>query len=306
MKPAIEMRHLATFRVVATTLSFTRAAEALDYAQSSVTAQIQALEEDLGVLLFERLGKRILLTPAGQRLLPYAHQALQLMDEARAAVTQEAQPYGTLTVGAPETLCVYRLPPVLKEFRARCPRVHLVFHPTTTASQRRTLAEGEVDVGFLLDTAPPPEPFSAERLVSETLLVLAAPAHPLAGCATVVPRDLDDETIIVTESGCSYRRLFERSLAAAGATPATTMELGSVEAIKQCSMAGLGVTVLPKIAVAEELAQGQLVALPWAGPSFEMGTYVVWHRDKWLSPALQAFLELTRRMLAPPTAGQEL
>jgi DNA-binding transcriptional LysR family regulator len=84
------------------------------------------------------------------------------------------------------------------------------------------------------------------------------------------------------------------------------MELGSVEAIKQCAIAGMGVTVLPNIAVAEELAQDQLVALPWAGPSFEMATYVVWHRDKWLSPALQAFLDLTRRMLAPPTAGQEL
>jgi DNA-binding transcriptional LysR family regulator len=163
-----------------------------------------------------------------------------------------------------------------------------------------------VDVGFVLDTAPPPEPFISERLVSETLLVLAAPAHPLACRATVTPRDLDGETIIVTESGCSYRTLFERSLAAAGVTPATIMELGSVEAIKQCAIAAMGVTILPTIAVATEVAQGQLVALPWAGAAYEMATYVAWHQDKWLSPALQAFLELTREVLVPVTTGQGL
>src|SRR5688572_33360569 len=99
---AVELRQLETFRAVATGLSFTRAAAALGYAQSSVTAQIQALEAELGARLFDRLGRRIALTDAGERLLEYADRLLTLAAEARAALVDGAEPAGTLTVGAPE------------------------------------------------------------------------------------------------------------------------------------------------------------------------------------------------------------
>src|SRR5438046_264194 len=110
----MELRQLETFRVVATQLSFTRAAATLDYAQSSVTAQIQSLELELGVRLFDRLGRRVALTDAGERLLEYAERLLSLADEARAALADGAEPAGTLTIGAPETVMTYRLPSVLR------------------------------------------------------------------------------------------------------------------------------------------------------------------------------------------------
>src|SRR5215210_5308545 len=117
----MELRQLETFRAVAGPLSFTRAAVTLGYAQSSVTAQIQALEAELGVALFDRLGRRVALTEAGQRLLEYADRLLSLADEARAAVAEGAEPAGTLTVGAPETVLTYRLPRVLQRYRATFP-----------------------------------------------------------------------------------------------------------------------------------------------------------------------------------------
>lgn len=295
----MELRQLATFRLLATTLSFTRTANALGYVQSSVTAQIQALEEELGVPLFDRLGKRVALTDAGQQFLGYAERLLALAEEARAAVTG-AQVAGSLTISAPETLCTYRLPALLQQFRARYPQVRLTFRPGPVGELRRRISEGLVDVAFLLDAPLHAAGLQVEPLVTELLCVVAPPDHPLAGAPCVQPADLAGEAILLTEVGCTYREMFTRSLAAAGVYPTTTLEFSSIEAIKQCVMAGMGITVLPAVAVAAETEQGRLVALRWAAPNFQMVTQMVWHKDKWLSPALQALLNLSREVLAPP------
>src|SRR5215216_4831156 len=122
----MDLRQLKTFQTVAETLSFTRAAELLDYAQSSVTAQVRSLEDELGVRLFDRLGRRVRLTDSGDRLLEYAAKILNLADEARLAVSDSSEPSGQLIVAAPETLSTYRLPPLLKQYRALFPRVQLI------------------------------------------------------------------------------------------------------------------------------------------------------------------------------------
>jgi DNA-binding transcriptional LysR family regulator len=103
----MDFRQLMTFRLLATTLNFRQAAAALNYAQSTVSAQIQMLEEELGVSLFDRLGKRVIITDAGQRLVPYAEKLLVLAEETRTAVTGNGEPVGSLTISAPETLCTY-------------------------------------------------------------------------------------------------------------------------------------------------------------------------------------------------------
>src|SRR5262249_10652289 len=145
----MELRQLQTFRVLATTLSFTRTASLLGYVQSSVTAQIQALEEELGVRLLDRLGKRVALTDAGARLLQYSERMLDLADEARAAVTGSGEISGSVTISAPETLCTYRLPVALQQFRARYPGVRLMFRPGSVAELRQRVSDGGLDVAFL-------------------------------------------------------------------------------------------------------------------------------------------------------------
>ena len=293
----MELQQLATFRVVATTLSFTRAAMILNYAQSSVTAQIQALEEELGVPLFNRLGRQVMLTEAGQRLLGYAERLLALEEEARAVIADEGEPTGTITIGAPETICTYRLPPVLRQFRDRYPGVRVIFRPLVYPDLLRSILAGTVDAAFLLA-----EPFQSTSLVIETLIceplvVIAAPDHPLVEYARVMPADLEGEPILLTEKGCTYRSLFERALAADGVHLVTTMEFASIEAVKQCVAAGVGIAVLPKVVVAKELADSQLVALCWQQHDFEVYTQMAWHKDRWLSPALTAFMETSRALL---------
>lgn len=294
----MELRHLATFRTLATTLNFTRTAALLGYAQSSVSAQIQELEADLGVRLFERLNKRIMLTDEGYRLLVYAEKLLDLAEEARSALSTTEQPAGAVTISAPETLCTYRLPPLLQRFRATFPQIQVHFRPLPVPDLRRSVLEGRVDVAFVLEEPLRATGLIVEPLLRERLLVLAPPDHPLAHSTRVTPADIEGEPVLLTEVGCSYRNLFKRALSGVGVYPTTNLELTSVEAIKQCVMLGMGITVLPEVAVQQEVTQGRLVALPWSEPNFEVVTQMLWHRDKWQSLALKSFLSLTREILA--------
>jgi DNA-binding transcriptional LysR family regulator len=296
----MDLRQLQTFLNVAQHLNFTRAAEALNYAQSSVTAHVATLEQDLGVMLFERLGKRIVLTEAGTRLQGYASQILRLADEATMAVRAYEEPTGTLVIGTPESLCAYRLPPVLRAFRARHPKVQIIFRPGICEDLKRNVADGQLDLAFILDEAQTAPNLTFERLIGETFLLLAAPDHRLARLPAPATADLDGETILVTEVGATYRIQWERQLELAKVRPGTVMEFASVEAIKHCAREGIGVTVLPAMAVQDEIRQGLLQPIPWDWAAPPLLTQAVWHRDKWQSPALEAFLTVTRETLQEP------
>ena len=300
----MEIRQLNTFVAVAETLSFTRAAERLNYAQSSVTAQIQALEEELGVPLFERLGRRVALSTAGLRLQPYAEKILRLSEEARVAVPDDHLPGGTLTIGAPESLCAYRLPPVLFQFKNLFPRVRLVFWPGDYVRLVQMLNEGKLDVGILLERPANAENLVFETLTHEPLAVITYPSHPLTRQSIVVPTDLEGETLLLVEAGYSYTALFQQTLAAA-AVGNHMLNFSSIEAIKQCVMAGMGIGFLPVITVEAELARGRLVRLPWSAGDYGLTTLLAWHRDKWISPALRAFIDVSRSVLAPAGEAEE-
>jgi len=291
----MELRQLATFRAVATTLSVSRAAEALNYAQSSVTAQIQSLEREFEVPLFHRLGKRLRLAEGGKRLLDYADRILRLAEEAQAAVNGREPTTGTISVGATESLCAYRLPGVLQEFRRRFPAAQVRLRPGIGSELRRGLADGSLDIAFIMEEATPEYELAVERVLVEPLVVIVAPAHRFARRRNVGLEELDGETLLATERGRSYREIFERALARAGAQPAVTLEFGSIEAIKHCVMADIGIAILPEIAVREELARGDLAALDLFGPVFTIVTQMAWHRDTQLPALLQAFAEIARR-----------
>ncbi len=293
----MELRQLATFRLVASTLSFSRTAQILNYVQSSVTTQIQVLEEELGVRLFDRLGKRVALTDAGMRFLPYAEKILSLSEEARQAVADEEVPTGSLTITASETLCTYRLPALLRQFHDRFPQVKLIFRPLPFTNLRRSVSEGIVDVAFVIDEPLHSTTLVVEPLISEPLLILASPDHRLVQLPSIQSHNLEGEPFLLTEVGCSYRVLFERALNEDGVHLTTNLEFSSVEAIKQCVMAAMGIAFLPEITVAAEIAQGRLAPLNWKGHDFQVVTQVLWHKEKWLSPALNAFLTVTKEVL---------
>ena len=293
----MELRYLQTFRTVARLLSVTQAAAVLHYAQSSVSDHLHALEDEFGVKLFDRRGKRLVLTQSGHRLLDYADHMIRLTEEAHLAIPGGEEPAGTLVLSAPETLCSYRLPLVLQRFRQYFPQVQLSFRPNVCTHLRQMVTAGEVDVAFLLETLVEDPNLTVEPLRVEPLVVVSSPEHRLAYLEHVYPADITGEAFLATVPGCSYRVLFERALAEGHARPAMVLEFHSIEVIKQCVMSGMGVAVLPAIAVAREAQSGHLAVLSWAGPELQVVTQIVRHKDKWLSPALQAFLRITHDVL---------
>jgi DNA-binding transcriptional LysR family regulator len=296
----LDMRQLVTFHAVATLLSFTRAAGQLGYVQSSVTAQVQALERDLGVRLFERLGRTITLTDAGKRLLPYAEQFFTLSEEARHAVDGSRHHATTLVVAAPDTLCAYRLPAILRAFRAEHPSVHVVFRPIRSAKDaRRLVLDGTVDLGIVLDDHPVTDTLAVTLLRPEPLCLLVAPDHPLAPQPRVTVGDLHDHPVVLIEHGCGYRDFFDRLLTDAGVATGSRLEFASIDAVRECVKAGMGLTILPRIAIEHELAEGALVELAWTGPTLEVATMLMHHRDKWLSSTLTTFLAHALTQLGP-------
>lgn len=142
----MEIRQLKTFWTLASTRSFSRTAEVLNYVPSTITMQIKALEEELGVKLLDRLGKSVVLTDAGHQLLPYANKILNDIEEARYVSSQSGELTGTVTIGADEVLCTYRLPALLRVFRERYPHVRLLFRPLSSHNLKQSLREGNVDV----------------------------------------------------------------------------------------------------------------------------------------------------------------
>ena len=221
----MEFRHLNTFRAVAAELSFTQAAARLGYVQSAVTSHIKALEDELGVRLFDRLGRRIMLTHAGSQLLGYADKILQLANEATAMISEAGEPTGPVIVSAPEMLCAYRLPPVIRELHRQHPGIQLLFRANPTgaldSSLRHALANGDIDAAIVLDeNLASTDSLSVEYLTSEPLVVVAAPQHPLAHAPAIGPADLDGVPVLLTDKGCGYRRVFERALLSAGVHPA--------------------------------------------------------------------------------------
>jgi DNA-binding transcriptional LysR family regulator len=300
----MELRDLVAFREVARHASFSQAAARLGYVQSTISAQIQSLERDIGAPVFDRLGRSVSLTAAGRALLPHAEEMLELASSAEAAVARatarDGELTGSISVSAPESLLTYRLPAVLSRFRGVAPGVRIDLKPTPIGrlrgATRRGVASGLVDVAFVLDTPLQIPGLCAERLLREDISVIAAPDHRLASLERAGPDDLDGEVVLfpaAPDSGCAYRGQFERQLTDRHVSPRDALEFASIETVKQCVVAGMGVSALPSVAVEADVAAGNLVRLAWRG-AFEVYTQVVWNARRSATPAMAAFIETAK------------
>ncbi|MEN6437209.1 MAG: LysR family transcriptional regulator [Syntrophobacter sp.] len=297
----MELRELKTFQKVATLLSFNRAADVLHYAQSTVSAQIKTLENELGVPLFDRLGKQIVLTDAGERLLKYSRRLLAIHEETYAEIKGIKELRGSLTIRIPQTLATYYLPPVLAEFQKSYPRVRFEFQGCTVLPLAQELSAGTIDLAFLLTESISSASLQTEILGFEELVLVAHPAHPLAGKSVTEFQDLKGQVFLYTKTDCDYSVRFQKMLADEQIKLITSWSFNSVEAVKQCVMAGLGVTLLPAIAVRREIESGTLAILPMSEAPLEVAIIMIWHKDKWLSPTLDAFLETIKENFSTKT-----
>jgi DNA-binding transcriptional LysR family regulator len=287
----MELRQVAIFCALARERNFTRTAERMHTVQSNVTAQIRTLEEELGTLLFDRFPRNVVLTEAGKRFLPHAQRMLTAMEEGERAVQNGHELAGPLRVGAPESVLTYRLPRVVKDFQRKYPKIELIFRPYVTGRLVRTMEAGSLDLAVVMADEIDPRHLVSRRLRREKVFLFAGAAHPLAG-KKVTGKELEAQVLLLTEADCGYRKKLDEVLAAERIRLQSVTEFSSVEAIKMCAMAGMGIGLLPEIVIAAELKAGKLKTLEWEGKDLSIATHLLWHKGKWISPCMEAFVRV--------------
>jgi DNA-binding transcriptional LysR family regulator len=292
----MELHQLEAFETLIQRRSFTRAAEALHLTQPAVTRQIAGLEAELHTRLFDRLGRTVQPTTAGEALHRYAEPILRVLSEARQAVADvRSGTGGRLTIGASSTLATYVLPPILREFRAANRAVDISVHTGVSAAVLAMVRAGEVDAGLV--TADVSDPLLEVTVLAEYETCVVVPSgHPFDGRETVSVMELEGSSFILMESGTNLRSYVDRVLGAAGVDEQVMMELDNVEAIKRMIEAGLGISLLPRVAVNTEVDAGRLCALRLTDIAQPGRTIkVVRRRDRFEHQALKAMLALLQQ-----------
>lgn len=288
----MELRQINTFMTIAKLQSFTKTALELGYAQSSITSQIQLLEQELNVRLFERLGHKVALTSEGKKLLLIAEKMMLLSNDAKNIAGNSDIPRGRLSIGAVESLCATWLTEILKEYRLRYPEVDIVIKFGSKFDFIRSLKDNTLDIAFFLDQKINDKDYITALQIPEPMVLLCSPEHAIAGKEGVYPEDLSGEALILTEPCCGYRILFDTIMSQYHVKPGSVIETGNVETIKQLTIGGMGIAFIPQTSAKKELQQKQLVKLNWMGPDFPIFTQALYHKTKWISAALNAFITL--------------
>ena len=288
--------HLKTFLAVRKHLSYTRAAEERFLSQPAVSRQIQQLSRELGVSLFELIGKSVHLTDAGRTLAQEAERLLADIDRVAESVARNrSAESGRLRIGAGTTPGFYLLPAALGRFARKAPGVELHYTVEDSHSIEQKILRNELDLGFV-GVAPRSEEIVAEPFAEDEIICLASPSHALAAKKRIDVKSLERETWILRHRGSATRELFESWLAKQGGAVGRTIELGCPEAVRSLVVAGVGFTYMSRLAVGTELRRKRLQRLPVKGLRLRRTIFVIRHVDKHVSPVLEAFLSIVKKL----------
>ena len=294
----MDVADLKVFEAVARHGSMNRAATELNTVQSNVTARIRALEREVGVVLFQRHVRGVSLTPAGQRLLPYAARIAKLITDARIAALDDGAPGGALTLGTLETTAALRLSPILSNFARMYPQVRLSLTTGTSCGLTADVAECRLDGAFIAGPLDHPD-LHTETVFHEELVLVT----PRTMRSLEVIRSVPDLKTIVFRLGCSYRQRLDTLLTEMGVLTAAPLEFGSMDAIIACVAAGIGITLLPR-GVVSTAAEQDLVSIHTIAPKkAHVETLFIRRHDAYVSSAMQAFVDVARSQLGPMMAA---
>lgn len=286
----VTLRQIEVFQAVTRHLSYTRAAEELYLSQPAVSMQIKQLEENLGLALFEQLGKKIYLTEAGQEFYHYCRSVSQQLDEAEAVLEDlKGVTRGRLTVSVAST-ANYFATRLLAAFAKHHPDITISLDVTNRKSLLDQLENNETDL-VIMGQPPREMDLETESFAENPLVIIAPPEHPLSYEKNIPLARLQQETFVVRESGSGTRIAMERFFSEKGISLTTGMEMTSNEAIKQAVGAGLGLGIVSIHTLELELETKRLIILDAESFPILRHWYVVYRQGKRLSPVAQAFRE---------------
>jgi DNA-binding transcriptional LysR family regulator len=318
----LSLRQLEVLKAVAETGSMAKAGRRLFMTGPGITQQVQQLEKTLGMPVFDRLGRRLQLTAAGERALAAAnevHSRLGILAKEMDALRKRDD--GTLHLGILAT-ATHILPPLLAEFRRRSPGIAVHMAVSSREDLSRRVLDGDVDLALMGRGAETgtAEAAASGRLVREPFasnphVIIAWPGHPLASARGIAPIELRHESLVQREPGSGTRAMLDAFLAMHRIVPRERITVSGNEMAKHAVMSQLGISLTSMHTLFLELKTGALVRLHVDHTPIERTWYVVYHPDRWLPPAAEAFRDYlldegarkveaeTRRLLADePTA----
>ena len=292
----MDLSQLEIFLTIAQEKSFSRAAEKLLRTQPAISIALKRLEEELGEPLFDRSSKSGTLTEAGRILHSYAQRMINLRDEAVDAISELRGMYrGRLTIGANESTSLYLLPPLLLKYREHHPKIKIEVFRNISERMPNEVLERNLDFGFLSFDPQHPSLQSFEVFRDELVLVVS-PRHKLAKKKNVMVKELGDESFIAHNVKTPARaRILE--LFAQNRTPLNiSIELATLETIKEFVMLNTGIAILPRLAVRDTLQSGKLVEVPVKGMKIEKTLRIIYRREQTLSHAARSFLQMVKEI----------
>lgn len=292
---SMDFYQLSYFKKVCEMQSLSRAAELLRITQPAVSKQIKALEEELGEKLFDRIGRKVFLTRAGDVLYGHADRILRSVQEAKTAVSDMASECaGELIIGTSDHISIHRLPGVLKACLNAFPRIDLKLRCHRSETILDMVAKNQVDLGVI--TLQKTSTHIISRTIWQDPMSLIVPAgHPLASVRRIRLKDIIPYGLILTEAGTETRKMIDAVFAGKRLTPNVAMEVAYIETIKSLVKTGLGIAFLPDKAVEAELQSRTLVCLPIADASISRNLGAVYLKDKFLSRPAVEFLRLLEK-----------
>ena len=275
---------LKIFKAVAEQGGITRAAASLHRVQSNVTTRVKQLEGRLGIKLFHRQGRKLVLSSEGKILLSYADRLLRLSSEAHAALKGHA-PHGVFRLGTLESTAATRLPPVLARYHREYPAVRLELSTGTSGALVDRVLRGEIEAAFVAEPFPAKN-LEAQHAFTEELVLITPKGH----APVKTPNDIDERVVLAFTTGCSYRRRLESWLGRSSVVAERVMEYGSYHAITACVAAGGGIAVVPRSVLRVVGAESQLTVHALPAQVAKARTMLVWARGH-PSPMLEALRE---------------
>lgn len=288
----MELRQIASFTKIAQFQSFSKAAEALGYSQSTLTVQIQQLEKELNTKLFDRIGKKTLLTPPGERFLNYAHKILSDVNEANLALQDSSELSNALRIGVTDSVCFYKLPPILQYFHENYPKVNISITIDDTDSLIELMDRGDTDLIYILDQPCYNNNWIKEMETREQIAFVASPDSTLSKENDIELDLLLTHSFILPETGSAHRRSLDNLLAARGYIFKPFLEISSIEFIQRMLHGSDFISYLPLFTVSDAVNHGYLAKLDVKDFHAYMYRQIFYNRNKWKTREMAEFVRL--------------
>ena len=290
----MELRNLITFIHVAELGSFTKAAEQLDYSQSTISFQIKQLEDELGCLLFERINHTITLTERGRELVSYAHQIRALTDEFKEILEEEKECSGHIHIVTPDSVCEDMINSNYIDFYTKHPLISLKFTTADTSVMFDMLNHNEADIIMTLDNHVYQKDYIIAKEEPLSMHFVTNAKSKFAGAKKLSIYDIINEPFILTEYGQGYRRVFDKELAKKSLEITPVLEIGRTDIITSVIAQKDMISFLPDFVTESKIESGELCYLDISDLNIDIWKQLIYHKNKWMSKALKEFIDYVK------------